>query len=145
MPEDESRLVLAQLFEHSVRPEHIYRHCWQPHDLVFWDNRSLMHLAAGTDADERRKMYRTTVEGDTPFSCIFRMNRINQGKFQIQAAILISPFPSNNLIRCLLRYPPFQRRLYTRPISRIGFAAIGDMALLHFQRSVADRTCGIVE
>ncbi|MDB5988793.1 MAG: taurine dioxygenase [Herbaspirillum sp.] len=67
MPEDESRLLLAQLFEHSIQPEHIYRHRWQPHDLVFWDNRSLMHLAAGTPADERRKMYRTTVEGDTPF------------------------------------------------------------------------------
>jgi taurine dioxygenase len=67
MPEDESRILLAQLFAHSVKPEHVYRHSWQPHDLVFWDNRSLMHLAAGTPADQRRKMYRTTVEGDTPF------------------------------------------------------------------------------
>jgi taurine dioxygenase len=67
LPEDESRHLLAQLFAHSVQPEHIYRHRWQPHDLVFWDNRSLMHLAAGTPADQRRKMYRTTVEGDMPF------------------------------------------------------------------------------
>ncbi|RXZ32777.1 TauD/TfdA family dioxygenase [Oxalobacteraceae bacterium CAVE-383] len=66
MPEDESRAVLTQLFVHSVRAEHIYRHRWQPHDLVFWDNRSLMHLAAGTPADQRRKMYRTTIEGDAP-------------------------------------------------------------------------------
>jgi taurine dioxygenase len=29
-------------------PEHLYRHVWREHDLVFWDNRSLMHLAAGT-------------------------------------------------------------------------------------------------
>jgi taurine dioxygenase len=67
LPEDESCVVLDQLFAHSTRPEHVYRHCWQPHDLVFWDNRSLMHLAAGTPADRRRKMYRTTVEGDAPF------------------------------------------------------------------------------
>ena len=37
------------------------------HDLVFWDNRSLMHLAAGTPDHLRRKLYRTTIEGDAPF------------------------------------------------------------------------------
>ena len=67
LPEDESRQILEALFAHSVRPEHIYRHRWQPHDLVFWDNRSLIHLAAGTPDHLRRKLYRTTIEGDTPF------------------------------------------------------------------------------
>jgi|SRR5450830_127456 len=67
LPEDESAALLAELFAHSVRPEHIYRHRWQPHDMVFWDNRSLMHLAAGCPADQRRKLYRTTIEGDVPF------------------------------------------------------------------------------
>ena len=61
------RGVARALFEHSVRDEHIYRHVWREHDLVFWDNRSLMHLAAGTPDHLRRKMYRTTIEGDTPF------------------------------------------------------------------------------
>jgi taurine dioxygenase len=67
LPEHESRALLEQLFAHSVQPEHVYRHRWQPHDLVFWDNRSLMHLADGTPDNQRRKMYRTTVEGDAPF------------------------------------------------------------------------------
>jgi taurine dioxygenase len=67
LPEDESRALLAELFDHSTRPEHIYRHQWQPHDMVFWDNRSLMHLAAGCPDDQRRKLYRTTIEGDVPF------------------------------------------------------------------------------
>ena len=67
LPEDESRDVLDRLFAHSVRPEHVYRHRWLPHDMVFWDNRSLMHLAAGCPEDQRRKLYRTTIEGDTPF------------------------------------------------------------------------------
>jgi taurine dioxygenase len=67
LPEDESRDLLAQLFAHSTRPEFIYRHRWQPFDLVFWDNRSLMHLATGCPEDQRRKLYRTTIEGDTPF------------------------------------------------------------------------------
>ena len=67
LPEDESRDLLAQLFAHSVKPEHVYRHRWRPHDLIFWDNRSLMHLATGCPEHLRRKLYRTTIEGDVPF------------------------------------------------------------------------------
>ena len=66
LPPDESDALLAELFAHSVKPEFVYRHRWQPHDLVFWDNRSLMHLAAGTPDHLRRKLYRTTVKGDRP-------------------------------------------------------------------------------
>lgn len=67
LPEDESRALLAELFAHSVRPGHIYRHRWQPHDLVFWDNRSVIHLAAGCPDHLRRRLHRTTIEGDVPF------------------------------------------------------------------------------
>ena len=64
--EGESHDLLQQLFSHSVKPAHLYRHRWQPHDMVFWDNRSLMHLATGCPDDQRRKLYRTTIEGDAP-------------------------------------------------------------------------------
>jgi len=67
LPKDEGDALLAELFAHSVKPEFVYRHRWKPHDLVFWDNRSVMHLAAGTPDELRRKLYRTTVEGDVPF------------------------------------------------------------------------------
>lgn len=67
LPEGESRALLEQLFAHSVRPEFIYRHAWKPHDMVFWDNRSVIHLAAGCPDHLRRKLYRTTIEGDAPF------------------------------------------------------------------------------
>lgn len=67
LPEAQSRALLEQLFAHSVKPEFVYRHRWQPHDLVFWDNRSLLHLAAGCPDDQRRLLYRTTIEGDQPF------------------------------------------------------------------------------
>ena len=67
LPDDESQQILGELFAHSIKPEHIYRHQWREHDLVFWDNRSLIHLAAGTPTHLRRKLYRTTIEGDTPF------------------------------------------------------------------------------
>ena len=67
LPADESDELLRRLFEHSVRPAHLYRHVWQPHDMVFWDNRSLMHLAAGCPDDLPRRLFRTTIEGDAPF------------------------------------------------------------------------------
>lgn len=67
MPEDESRSILDELFALSTRPEFVYRHPWQPHDMVFWDNRSVLHLAAGTPDHLRRKLHRTTIEGDRPF------------------------------------------------------------------------------
>jgi len=67
LPKEESDALLAELFAHSVKPEFVYRHQWAPHDLVFWDNRSLMHLAAGTPDHLRRRLNRTTIVGDTPF------------------------------------------------------------------------------
>ena len=67
LPEDGSDALLQRLFEHSVRPEHLYRHVWQPHDMVFWDNRSVMHLATGCPDEMRRRLNRTTIEGDVPF------------------------------------------------------------------------------
>lgn len=67
LPEDESSALLAELFALSTRADLQYRHVWRPHDMVFWDNRSVTHLAAGTPPHLRRKLYRTTVEGDVPF------------------------------------------------------------------------------
>jgi len=67
LSQKESDALLAELFAHSVKPEFVYRHRWAPHDLVFWDNRSLMHLAAGTPDHLRRRLNRTTIAGDTPF------------------------------------------------------------------------------
>ena len=67
LPAPRSREVLDQLFAHSVREEHLYRHRWRDHDLVFWDNRSVMHLACGCPEHLPRQLYRTTIEGDIPF------------------------------------------------------------------------------
>jgi len=67
LPDDESRDVLQQLYALSVLDQNIYRHQWRPHDLVFWDNRSLIHLATGCPAHLRRKLFRTTIQGDAPF------------------------------------------------------------------------------
>ena len=67
VPDDESRALLAELFAYGSKPELQYRHQWQPHDMVFWDNRSVTHLAAGCPPELRRHLHRTTIEGDAPF------------------------------------------------------------------------------
>ena len=66
LPESESRDLLDALFAHSVRPEFVYRHRWQPDDLVMWDNRSTIHRAAGCAPENRRTLYRATIVGDVP-------------------------------------------------------------------------------
>ena len=66
LPEDESDALLAELFRHGSDPRFVYRHRWQAHDMVFWDNRSVMHLAAGCPPGQRRTLYRTTIEGGFP-------------------------------------------------------------------------------
>lgn len=67
MPDDESRPILEFLFRHTTRPEFIYRHRWQVHDLIFWDNRCTMHYAlADYGFSVRRHMHRTTIAGDKP-------------------------------------------------------------------------------
>ncbi len=66
VPDSDSAELLQALHAHSTRPEFVYRHRWQPHDMVFWDNRSVMHLATGCPPEQRRRLYRTTVEGDVP-------------------------------------------------------------------------------
>jgi len=67
LPDAESRALLDALFAHSTQVALVYRHQWQAGDMVFWDNRSVMHQAAGCPPDQRRKLYRTTIEGDVPF------------------------------------------------------------------------------
>jgi taurine dioxygenase len=66
LPEDESRALLAELFEHSTRPQFQYRHVWRDGDMVFWDNRSVVHLATGCPSHLRRRLNRTTIEGTVP-------------------------------------------------------------------------------
>ena len=67
MSEEECEKLLKQLFKHSTKPELIYTHCWQPRDLLCWDNRTVMHQATQYDSSYTRHMHRTTIEGTKPF------------------------------------------------------------------------------
>jgi len=64
MTPEESKPLVHYLTRHAVRPQGVYRHVWQKHDLVMWDNRCLMHIAlADYDRTKVRHMERTTVNG----------------------------------------------------------------------------------
>ena len=65
-PVPEARSVLRDLAEHATQREFVYTHCWQPHDLVIWDNRTTMHRARRYDPTEARDLRRTTLESDGP-------------------------------------------------------------------------------
>jgi taurine dioxygenase len=66
LPEDESRDLIAELANHCVKPEFTYRHNWQQHDLVMWDDCSTQHKATfDYPTSLPRLMHRTTVVGGT--------------------------------------------------------------------------------
>ena len=68
LAEGEADEILDFLFAHQVRAEFVYRHKWRTHDLVMWDNRSVIHQATGGYTyPDVRTMHRTVVAGDRPY------------------------------------------------------------------------------
>ncbi len=65
-PEDESRDMLDKLLAHTVEARFVYRHRWQPGDVVMWDNRRTLHRATEYDLTQERSMHRTTISGTRP-------------------------------------------------------------------------------
>ncbi len=60
-PVPEGRMLLFDLIEKATCPANIYRHIWQPDDLVIWDNRATMHRGRPfDDTKHRRELRRTT-------------------------------------------------------------------------------------
>jgi taurine dioxygenase len=66
MDEEESAPLLAELFQHQVRPEFTCRVRWSPGTLAIWDNRSLLHFPINDYDGHRRIMHRITLAGDVP-------------------------------------------------------------------------------
>jgi taurine dioxygenase len=64
MREDESRALLAVLFEQPRIPEYQFRFHWEPGSMVFWDNRPTQHYAANDYYPQRRTMHRVTIGQD---------------------------------------------------------------------------------
>ena len=64
----EARMYLRDLTEYATQREFVYSHCWEPYDLVIWDNRTTMHRARRFAHDEVRDMRRTTLAGGSAMS-----------------------------------------------------------------------------
>lgn len=61
----ESRELLRSLVDFIVSDQsRVYRHHWQPGDLMIWDNRALLHRAMPYDYGEPRMLIATRVQGD---------------------------------------------------------------------------------
>ena len=64
MPIEEGRIYVKELIDWCTRPEYVYTHRWQQHDLLMWDNRCVLHRASSVPAKQKRVMHRTTVAGE---------------------------------------------------------------------------------
>lgn len=65
MPEEEGRALVLELNGFATQPRFVYSHAWRAGDLVFWDNRCLLHRATPSDPQYRRVMQRTMVQDDS--------------------------------------------------------------------------------
>jgi taurine dioxygenase len=68
MDEAEGRELIRGLQAHATSAPFVHAHVWKPGDLVFWDNRCLLHRATrGYDAKRhRRVLQRAVVKGTAP-------------------------------------------------------------------------------
>jgi taurine dioxygenase len=58
MPLDEGDALLDELIGHATSTRFVYRHRWQPNDVLVWDNRCTMHKASDDYGGARRIMHR---------------------------------------------------------------------------------------
>jgi alpha-ketoglutarate-dependent 2,4-dichlorophenoxyacetate dioxygenase len=63
-PVPEARAFIRDLMEHATQRQFVYAHEWRVHDLVMWDNRTVMHRARRfDDMREVRDLRRTSIKG----------------------------------------------------------------------------------
>ncbi len=65
----EGRALLYQLLDFATQPRFQYTHYWRKGQVVMWDNRSLLHRAAGDfEMDQHpRLLHRTVIRGTKPY------------------------------------------------------------------------------
>lgn len=67
LPHNQNRRVMAELYDFIEREEHIRTHTWRSRDILYWDNRTLLHRAGSTPKREQSKSYRIGVYDEYPF------------------------------------------------------------------------------
>lgn len=63
MDETAACRLIADLTAFAAQPKYMYRHEWEPDDVLMWDNRCTVHAVTPHDPNERRVMHRTTIVG----------------------------------------------------------------------------------
>jgi taurine dioxygenase len=66
LEEGAARHLIEELTEFAAQPKYMYRHEWEPDDVLMWDNRCTVHAVTPHDPTERRVMHRTTIVGREP-------------------------------------------------------------------------------
>jgi taurine dioxygenase len=66
LDEGAGRALIEELSDFAAQPRYMYRHEWEPHDVLMWDNRCTVHAVTPHDPAERRVMHRTTIVGREP-------------------------------------------------------------------------------
>lgn len=77
MHDQDSDALLEEICQHMARDEFLYRHAWQPGDVVIWDNAFIQHRTVCDYAlPQRRLIYQTQLKGVTrvPNSWSARVN-----------------------------------------------------------------------
>lgn len=56
MSSDESDALVQELYDHATQDRFIYKHKWQLHDVLIWNNRGIVHSARGWDRSKYRRL-----------------------------------------------------------------------------------------
>ena len=62
MPTAEARMLLHELLEQTTQRQFIYRHEWQNHDVIMWDNQCTLHRGRPYDLNCFRELRRCSTE-----------------------------------------------------------------------------------
>ncbi|HAT36839.1 MAG TPA: taurine dioxygenase [Rhodospirillaceae bacterium] len=68
MPNNEGEKLMDRLWAHATQDKYVWAHSWQPHDLLMWDNRAVMHRRTAVNPGAPRVMHRTLIKGDPVIS-----------------------------------------------------------------------------
>ncbi|HWA45453.1 MAG TPA: TauD/TfdA family dioxygenase [Hypericibacter adhaerens] len=66
LPVEESNALLERIWNHVTQPKFQWEHEWRQGDVLVWDNRCTIHSRGAVIPGGRRRLHRTTVEGEWP-------------------------------------------------------------------------------
>jgi taurine dioxygenase len=64
---EESKAALREIFAFTERPENVHTHPWRDGDILYWDNRTLLHRASSVPKGQPSVSFRIGVYDGLPF------------------------------------------------------------------------------